>query len=81
MSWSAECPSCEAEIEYGWTPGKCPHCGLLYVVEQDGETWSGDEYPVAIFETEHAMRNLYGVVQLSFDNHPEKLIDQDGGKR
>jgi hypothetical protein len=67
--WDEDCPRCGTNFEYDWQHGKCPQCGLLYFIEQVGETWT-DECPVPVFESDEVAIRLYQVG--SFDNHPMK---------
>lgn len=46
----SDCPRCGWTNCVDWKPGKCSSCGLGYSVDQEGETWSGDEYPVPVWE-------------------------------
>ena len=65
----ADCPRCDADIEIKWgSHGACLSCGLLYIVEQQGDTWSGDEFPIAVWETDaDAVKAAYGVTDADFE--------------
>ena len=47
------CPRCGCcQDEITWSPGECQLCGLPYGVDQVGETWTGDEFPVPVWSDE-----------------------------
>jgi len=70
----SECPRCEFDLD-DVLPGdnQCPNCGLLYIGVQIGETWSDDEYQLAVWETDPQLtKEHFGVTDRMFENHQLK---------
>jgi hypothetical protein len=76
-----DCPRCGWTNCIDWKPGTCTSCGLAYSVAQEGETWSGEEYPIPIWaefkkqETHRYtiyLKNGNTVTGLTYD--PEEII-------
>lgn len=70
-----DCPRCGHDNDIDWEPGSCERCGLGYQTDQIGETWSGDEYPIPIWDKfEPPTSSLPISLLVSWD--PETLTDQ-----
>lgn len=67
------CPRCLYDVDVDWSPGDCPICGLHYETDQMGETWSGDEYPIPVWDKHEAM-TLEQVADL-YNDYIDKMTD------
>jgi hypothetical protein len=77
-----ECPRCFYDLgnDIGGGSGECPVCRPPYTIESEGgETWSGDEYPVAVWpEVQIIVPTLEDLKQLAemYNTYIEKLPEE-----